>query len=512
MMPSVGLPIHFLSIVLNGEPFIRYHIDMLRRLPFRWHWHLVEGMAALHHDTAWAAEFGGQVPESAHLNGLSTDGTSAYLDELAACFPEQISLYRPEKGRLWDGKREMVTAPLSCINEDCLLWQLDVDEFWTTEQVCRSRELFLAHPERTAAWYYCHFYVGPNLVVIDNERSQHRLNANWLRTWRYTPGCHWEAHEPPILVSPNDDGRVVDLGQQSPFTSDETRRSGLVFQHKAYVLVKQLHFKEHYYGYRGATMNWLLLQKQSHFPQALRNYFPWPFVGIDTFVAPDVALSIKTIPLPNQGAAMQEIPRDMNKLHDFLNRVAEDVYPEPPSSLHAEITCRALMKLHELFALKPGMKVLDVGCGQGPALEYFRGHGTDYLGITLGDEDIVACQAQGFHVEKMDQSFLKLSDESQDVVWARHVIEHSIFPLFTLHGFNRVLRHGGMLYLEVPAPETSCHHERNPNHYSLFGKGCWRALIERSGFKILGDVDYSFEVPAGPDLYWGFYCQKKCGS
>ena len=100
------------------------------------------------------------------------------------------------------------------------------------------------------------------------------------------------------------------------------------------------------------------------------------------------------------------------------------------------------------------------------------------------------------------------ADNSQDLVWARQVIEHSIFPLFTLEGFSRVLRPGGFLYLEVPAPETACHHERNPKYYSVFPKGCWRALLERCGFWIVGDVDFSFEVPAGPDLYWGFYCRK----
>lgn len=206
---------------------------------------------------------------------------------------------------------------------------------------------------------------------------------------------------------------------------------------------------------------------------------------------------------------MSELPRDMTKLTDFLNRIAEDVYPEAPSLLHTEITSVALQRLAQLFPLQPGMRVLDVGCGQGPALEFFREQQLDYLGVTLGDEDVAACRAQGFNVAKMDQSFLAIDDQSQDVVWARHVIEHSIFPLFTLHGFNRILRTGGMLYLEAPAPETACHHERNPNHYSVLGKGAWRSLLERSGFQIIADADYTFEVPAGPDLYWGFYCLKR---
>lgn len=47
-----NLPVHFFTIVLNGEPFIRYHEHMLNKLPFEWHWHIVEGVAELTHDTA----------------------------------------------------------------------------------------------------------------------------------------------------------------------------------------------------------------------------------------------------------------------------------------------------------------------------------------------------------------------------------------------------------------------------------------------------------------------------
>lgn len=193
-------------------------------------------------------------------------------------------------------------------------------------------------------------------------------------------------------------------------------------------------------------------------------------------------------------------------MDDFLDRIAMDVYPEPTSFTHSDITSKGLDLLNKIFPLFAGMKVLDVGCGQGPALEFFRSHNLDYLGITLGDDDIAACRAKGFRVEKMDQSFLPFADSSLDLIWARHVVEHSIFPLFTLDGFRRVLRPGGMLYMEVPALETCSHHELNPNHYSVFPKTCWKTLLERSGFRIIADVDYNFDVPIGPDLYWGFYC------
>jgi ubiquinone/menaquinone biosynthesis C-methylase UbiE len=105
----------------------------------------------------------------------------------------------------------------------------------------------------------------------------------------------------------------------------------------------------------------------------------------------------------------------------------------------------------------------------------------------------------------MDQSFLDFDDASFDLLWARHVLEHSFMPHYTLTEFRRVLRPGGIMYLEVPAPDTLLH-ERNPNHYSVLGKTMWTALLERSGFGIVGATDYFGETVDGrSDEYWGFY-------
>lgn len=129
------IPVHFFTIVLNGDPFIRYHETVLPKLWFKWHWHIVEGVASLAHDTAWSVKAGGRVDESFHRNGLSIDGTSEYLDDLAARFPDNITIYRKRNGVFWEGKREMCNAPLENIDRECLLWQIDSDEFWTPDQI-----------------------------------------------------------------------------------------------------------------------------------------------------------------------------------------------------------------------------------------------------------------------------------------------------------------------------------------------------------------------------------------
>ena len=103
--PDQTLPIHFFTIVLNGEPFIRYHEGVFRRLTVPWHWHVVEGVASLQHDTAWSVASGGHIPDSVHARGRSNDGTSAYLDDLARRLPENVTVYRKPLDEFWSGKR-----------------------------------------------------------------------------------------------------------------------------------------------------------------------------------------------------------------------------------------------------------------------------------------------------------------------------------------------------------------------------------------------------------------------
>ena len=270
-----NVPIHFFTIVLNGEPFIRHHLDLFRKLPFRWHWHIIEGVADLKHDTAWSLSNGGHVGERFHSDGLSVDGTTAYLDRIAGEFPEHITLYRKPKGRFWDGKLEMVNAPLVNLSEQCLLWQIDADELWTAHQIETMHAMFQSNPDKTAAYFFCHFFVGPQLVTVTRNTYGNHTGYEWLRIWRYSPGDFWRSHEPPRLVRSNSSGGVVDLGVANPFSHAETESRGLVFQHYAYATEEQVRFKESYYGYKNAVRQWQRMQNARCFPVKLKNYLSW---------------------------------------------------------------------------------------------------------------------------------------------------------------------------------------------------------------------------------------------
>ncbi|MGL5927171.1 FkbM family methyltransferase [Chroococcidiopsis sp.] len=305
-----SLPIHFLTIVLNGEPFIRYHIDIFKQLPFRWHWHIVEGVAELKHDTAWCLQYGGKITNKLHSNGLSYDGTTEYLNELVQQHPENITVYRKPEGEFWSGKREMVNEPLSNINEDSLLWQVDVDELWTIEQICTVRQMFVKNPDKTAAYYWCWYFVGENIIISTRNCYAQNPQQEWLRTWRYKSSAVWLAHSPPILAEPLPNSQWRNIATINPFTHQETEKLGLIFQHFAYVTPEQLQFKEQYYGYKNAVSKWQNLQAQTRFPVLLREYFSWVRDGTQV----DKASSCGIIPIAHK--------RDNSDTWQFLSSEA----------------------------------------------------------------------------------------------------------------------------------------------------------------------------------------------
>jgi SAM-dependent methyltransferase len=200
--------------------------------------------------------------------------------------------------------------------------------------------------------------------------------------------------------------------------------------------------------------------------------------------------------------------RDYASFDRFLGTLGGDVYPEVPCEPHLSITRMTIEALLRDGAIAAGARVLDVGCGQGLALELFRKAGLEAVGITLGSDRAV-CQSKGFEVHEMDQNFMAFADGSFDFLWCRHVLEHSIAPLFTLSEYRRVLKAGGLVYVEVPAPDTSAHHETNPNHYSVLPHSSWMHLFARAGFAVERNVAINFTVPCGPDVYWSFLLRPK---
>ncbi len=105
--------------------------------------------------------------------------------------------------------------------------------------------------------------------------------------------------------------------------------------------------------------------------------------------------------------------------------------------------------------LKPGLRVLDVGCGNGFACGIFLKHGCEVVGIDLSTSGIDICRKTypkaRFEVLAADDAVLtNLKEEPFDLVFSSEVIEHLYDPRLFVKGCLAALKPGGRLILTTP--------------------------------------------------------------
>jgi SAM-dependent methyltransferase len=178
------------------------------------------------------------------------------------------------------------------------------------------------------------------------------------------------------------------------------------------------------------------------------------------------------------------------------------IYDEGESPYHKQLTSQVVTNYIDPLNLPKQSKILDLGCGPGYFLDEMKSRGyTDVTGVTLSPGDINICESKGHSIKKYDLSFLPQKDgyhdESVDFIFLRHALEHSPYPIFSLVEYNRILKQGAKMYIEVPAPDCDRKHEYNPNHYSIFGSNQLIALLQRTGFdvNIFNGLEFDLNVP-----------------
>ncbi|MGG6461888.1 class I SAM-dependent methyltransferase [Solilutibacter silvestris] len=111
----------------------------------------------------------------------------------------------------------------------------------------------------------------------------------------------------------------------------------------------------------------------------------------------------------------------------------------------ADAECRHLPPLPA-----SGGRLLDVGCGDGGFLALARQGGWSVEGIDFDEGGVAAARSRGLSVRLGGIDLFDNSDERFDVITISHVIEHVHDPLETLRCIYRLLKPGGMLWLETP--------------------------------------------------------------
>lgn len=182
------------------------------------------------------------------------------------------------------------------------------------------------------------------------------------------------------------------------------------------------------------------------------------------------------------------------------------IYDEGDSQFHRQLTKQVVETYIDPLSLAKDDHILDMGCGPGYFLDEMKERGyTNVHGITLSPGDIKICEDKGHAIKKYDLSFLPQKDgyydESVDFIFLRQALEHSPYPIFTLMEYNRVLKQGSKMYIEVPAPDCERKHEYNLNHYSILGHNQLAALLIRCGFEIeqFNNLEFDLNVPNPED-------------
>lgn len=174
--------------------------------------------------------------------------------------------------------------------------------------------------------------------------------------------------------------------------------------------------------------------------------------------------------------------RDYKRFDEYLNNLSKDVYAQPPDRGHTDFAKAFLGWSFDI--LMYGGSVLDVGCGQGFCSPMFEKKGFAWTGATIGD-DYHICSKAGLNVQNWDMTFLPVPDGHYDVIFARHVLEHSPFPILTLMEWKRVMRKHLMLVL--PSPDYWGF--GGLNHYSVLTKEQWWHQFDRAGLRIIHEAE-----------------------
>jgi SAM-dependent methyltransferase len=188
---------------------------------------------------------------------------------------------------------------------------------------------------------------------------------------------------------------------------------------------------------------------------------------------------------------------EQGKFNRYTKLALTTVYSEQEEgNFHTQLIPKMVEQFFTPHNIDVGAFILDVGCGQGTFMDCIKALDyTNVIGVTYNGEDVEACNKKKHTTIQADMSdLIPIANNSIDFIWCRQALEHSPYPLFTLYEFNRVLRTGSQMYIEVPAPDCARGFEFNPNHYSILGGRMWAALLNKSGFTIKDSSHFEFEL------------------
>jgi SAM-dependent methyltransferase len=162
-----------------------------------------------------------------------------------------------------------------------------------------------------------------------------------------------------------------------------------------------------------------------------------------------------------------------------------------------------------LGELRPGERVLDLGCGAGRFVAALLGAGADAVGVELAPAALERARRNvpGADLRLLEpDGSLPLGHGEVDLVWCSEVLEHVPDTVALLTEARRVLKRGGRLLVTVPdhgrVKRTLIALVRHEAHYDPRGQHL-RFYTRRSLARVLGATGFTdtrIEPLGGPPL------------
>lgn len=151
-------------------------------------------------------------------------------------------------------------------------------------------------------------------------------------------------------------------------------------------------------------------------------------------------------------------------------------------------TGKKIYKYLSRFTNLKGKSIVEIGTGAGGILKAFKDQGNTVNGCDYGDEYLNFGKVQGLDLIQGDIS--RIPDNSADIVIYCHVLEHIFNLEKEFENIKRILKPGGMVYVEVPGIHF-IHYTYRGNflkflqnaHLYHFSKKTLSNLMQKNGFK-----------------------------
>jgi 2-polyprenyl-3-methyl-5-hydroxy-6-metoxy-1,4-benzoquinol methylase len=175
-------------------------------------------------------------------------------------------------------------------------------------------------------------------------------------------------------------------------------------------------------------------------------------------------------------AYLQEKMGYKNRLkHQWLRPIAFLAYLHPFGIAHIKSYAMFLGATHGQSG-----KLLDVGCGNGEALERMKSLGWEVEGVDFDPEAVENAREKGIKVNLGDVNAQKYPANHFDAIYMSHVIEHVSNYAKLLNECNRILKPGGKLILLTPNSDSLGH---------KFFRQTWRGLEHPRHLQIFNSIN-----------------------